>query len=179
MSDDFATITQSMRRRIRFIDTPLQRWLWLVVGMEVVVATACVCVLYCRLNGLIEASLFRVHLGPTPSIIPALLQDGFMLLLLFIAGNIVALLVATLIWTRHVHGIASEFTSLVEKTHLLDFCADSSAQTHHETLLRAIQWRAMERERLEAIRQAVAILGVNQSSAANTDALNRLRRILP
>jgi hypothetical protein len=180
MNSDIAPNAQPVRRRVRYIDAPLQRWLWLVVVLEVVAAAACVGLLYWRLNGMIEASLYRVHLGSAASIVPALMHDGFMLLLLFIAGNIVALLLATLIWARYVHGIISEFTSLVEKTHQLDFGADSSAPARHEVLSLAIQWRAMERERLEAIRQAVAILSAAQSSASDrTDALKRLQRILP
>ena len=180
MTNDFASITQTMRRRrTRYIDAPLQRWLWLVVALEVVVAAACVGLLYCRLNGVIEANLYRIHFSSVPSIVPVLLHDGFMLLLLFIAGNIIALLVATFIWAYYVHGIVLEFTALVEKTHRLDFCADKSAQARHEVLSRAMQWRAMERERLTAIRQAVARLDAGQSVSANSDALNRLRRLLP
>ncbi len=181
MSNDFASITQTMhRRRTRYIDMPLQRWLWLVVGLEVVVAASCVGFLYWRLNCLIEASLFRVHFSVAPSIIPVLLHDGFMLLLLFIAGNIVALLVATFIWAHYVHGIVSEFASMVKKTRWLDFCADSSVQARHEVLSRAIQWRAMERERLAAIRQAIASLDAEKAgTSTSTDALNRLRRLLP
>jgi len=180
MNSDIATTYQPVRRLIRYIDAPLQRWLWLVVWLEAAATVACVGFLYWRLNDLIEASLYRVHLGSAASIVPALIHDGFILLLLFLAGNIVALLAATMVWARHVHGIVSEFTSLVEKTHRLDFCADSSEPTRHEVLSLAIQWRAMERERLNAIRQAVAILDAGQSGAStNAETLKRLRRLLP
>ena len=180
MNDATQTGAQPVRRRIRYIDAPLQRWLWLVLILEIIAAAACVAFLYWRLNGLIEASLYRIHLGAEPSIVPLLLNEGVMLLLLFVGVNIAALFVATYVWTRYVGSIVAEFSTLVEKTRRLDFSSDETSRVRHEVLSKALQWRSTERERLDAINAEVAtIVSATSSASAKAEALSHLQRLLP
>jgi hypothetical protein len=171
---------RAARRRARYVDAPVQRWLWFVVALEIMAVAASLGFLYWRLDDLMEANLYRAHLGPAPSIVPMLLEQGLKLLLLFIAANSVALWLATRVWARYVGGIVAEFVSLVEKTRQLDFSSDESVPLHHEVLSRAVQWRAKERERLVAIgRELSAIDAAQESTSASAEALHRLRRLLP
>ncbi len=172
--------TLAARRRMRYVDSPLQRWLWFVVALEVAAVAACLGLLHWRLDDLMEANLYRAHLGSAQAIIPVLMEQGLKLLLLFIVANIIALWLAIRVWTRYVGGIVAEFVSVVEKTRRLDFSSDEAVPLHHEVLSRAVEWRARERERLIAIRQELSAMGAEQEGApTGAEQSTRLRRLLP
>jgi hypothetical protein len=165
-------------RRIRYIDRPLQRWLLLVVILEIAAAALAVGVLYWRLDAMIEARLYRIHLGPTEPMVPVLLHEGLTLLFYFLAANAVALFAATVIWGRHVGLIVREFDALVDKTVRLDFTPDAAASRQHEVLGLAARWRERERERLSGIAGEIDRLEREHDAGAVQQVLHELRRHL-
>jgi hypothetical protein len=172
----------SRRRRIRYIDQGLQKWLVVAVVLEVAAAAAAVGLLYLRLSGLIEDNLYRVHFAAVDSMAPTALHDGLMLMLAFVAINVLALLTATVVWGRYVGNILRDFVAVIEKTLRMDFSEDTERQGQHEVLALAGQWRAKERERLAAISAQVGLLNTADADAgeqrATPEVLRRLRELL-
>ncbi len=166
------------RRRIRYVDAALQRWIIAVVALEAAAVVLSVAALHWRLNGLIEASLFRVHMAPGPSMAAVLMREGFLLVGVFVAANLVALVLATWVWGRRVGSILGRFTVLTAKSGRLDFSADPQAAPHHELLELAAAWRERERTRLAAVRAEVATLDAAVGPAAAGAALERLGGLL-
>jgi hypothetical protein len=172
----------SRRRRIRYVDQALQKWLVVAVVLEVGAAAGTVGLLYWRLSALIDENLYRVHLGAASSIVPALLHDGSLLLLAFVGLNVLALLVATVVWGGYVGGILRNFVDVVGKTLRMDFSADTDRQGNHEVLELAAQWRTKERARLAAISEQMAQLaefnGQADTRGPARESLRRLQELL-
>jgi hypothetical protein len=183
MNATLQSTAASRRRRIRYIDPGLQKWLLLAVGLEVAAAAATIGLLYWRLSGLIEDNLYRVHFAAPNSMLPAMLHDGLVLLLSFVVLNVLALLTATIVWGRYVGKILRAFVAMIDRTLHMDFSADTLRQGQHEVIALAGQWRAKERERLAAINEQVARLAntVDSEEGAQRprqEVLQRLRELL-
>ena len=179
------TITRpTYRRQIHYVDKSIQRSLLIaLVALEVILVCVSTWVAYWHLNTLIEDSLYRVHLVQTGPILMRLVTNGFAVLGLFALVNLLALMLAQRIWSRHENLVLNSFTDLIDKTRQLDFSSDLANTPQHEVLALAITWRTRERTRFTAIRDQVnkleAAASVETSSSSLPPILKTLHRLLP
>lgn len=158
------------QRKIKYVDHVLQKWLLVaLVVLELLVLSAAGAILYFRLNGIVEDSLYRIHFGGQPSMFSILLTESLRIVAGLIAVNLLALFVADRIWARYVRHILEMLRELLTRTRQLDFLTDASTNQRHKVIALALDWRQAERARQQALRQGLAQL--SQPSCANNDAL--------
>lgn len=179
-----ATPRPTYRRQIYYVDKSVQRSLLIaLVALEVALVCVSTWVAYWHLSNLIEESLYRVHLVQTGPILVRLVTKGFAVLGLFALVNLVALMLAQRIWSRHENLVLRSFTDLIDKTRQLDFSSDLANKPQHEVLALAITWRAQERSRFTAIRDQVNKLESTASAESSPNSLlpvlETLHRLLP
>lgn len=159
MNPLFSRVPFAYRRRMHYVDRSVQRSLLVaMVALEVILVVASTWQLHWHLNELIEESLYRVHLADAGPALTQLMAEAFGVLSVFVAVNVVALLLAEGIWRRHENLVLRDFTALIDKTRELDFSGDNETHKRHEVLEKALAWRAGERARFVAIREHVAKL---------------------
>lgn len=171
-------------RKSHYVDETLQKFLLVgLVLLEVGLAVGFAWMMYRHLNQIIEESLYRVHLADAVPMLAQLMHEALILLGIFSAANLLALVVVDLIWRRHVSSILRLFMQLMRKTLQLDFTADAAIGDHHQLLdLAAIQ-REQDRTRLTAIRDQLSrlepeMLAANDAHAMH-DVLNALDALVP
>ena len=182
MSSIAATADVYRPRRIHYVDARIQQWLLLaLVALEAVLTGATVVLVGWRLSAVIEENLYRVHLAEAGRLLDQLIPAALNMFGVFVVVNVIALLVADVIWRYYVGSVVRDFMTLIGKTGKLDFSSDSDA-ARHEVLALAAAWRARERERLAAVRVQVGRLqsGVSAGRAAQSmrDALDKLDELL-
>lgn len=154
-----ATPRPSYRRRLHYVDSSIQRSLLIaMVALEVSLVAASIGFAYWRMLQLIDESMYRMHLvqaGPTWMLFAG---EAFWVLGLFAVINILALMIAAKIWSRHENLVLQDFTTLIAKSRELDFSSDADTRRQHEVLALAVTWRAQERIRFAAIRDQVSKL---------------------
>ncbi len=144
---------------MHYVDRSVQRSLLVaMVALEVVLVAAATWQLHWHLNELIEESLYRVHLADAGPTLVQLTTEAAGVLSMFIAVNVVALLLAEGIWSRHENLVLRKFTALIDKTRRLDFSRDTEPLRRHEVIAAVLAWREAERARLSAIRERVGKL---------------------
>ena len=133
------------RRRIHYVDAPLQQRL--IIGLSIVQVLAVgIAVAYLDgvLREVLESNLYRVDLRPGADVqaFAASMMKAFALLLLMSAS---ALMLADWLWSSHVNDALDDLRLLTRRTCTLDLRADPEALENHELLLRYHQWRSRER----------------------------------
>ena len=184
MSSTAARANLRHRRRIHYVDERIQKWLLIaLVVMELALAGAAVGTLYWHLNGIAEENLYRVHLAAAQPLFDQLVLGAQKVLGIFIAVNIVGLLLADAIWRKYVDAVVIDLLALIGRTGELDFCADPQAAHGHEVLVRVRAWRARERQRFAAIREQLAGLEDEVSARGDPrrlrDLLDNLGKLMP
>jgi hypothetical protein len=175
----------SQRRRIHYVDRKLQmRLLLALVVLEIVVLSVAGWVLYHRLDTLVEESIYRVHHTAERSMFASLLSSALQVVAGMLAANVLALLVAKQIWSAHVNRILGALGDELDKARRLDFSAGAQAEPLHPVVVTAQAWRAAERQRHVALREALDAWGRALQSETATDeerraALLACRRPLP
>lgn len=142
------------RRKIHYVDETLQKSLLIgLVLLEAGLAGLMAWMMFQQLNQIVESNLYRVHLANSGSIVSQLAHGAIILLAKFSLVNLVALLVADLIWRRYVYSILDSFKLLMGKTFKLDFTADPEISKRHQVLDLAETQREQDRIRLSKIRE--------------------------
>lgn len=172
------------RRRIQYVDETIQKFMLVgLVLLEPVLAGASVWLLHWRFNQIVEQNLYRVHLAEASSLFGQLLHEAFFLSGIFTLANVIALLIADLIWRRYVNSVLRHFRASVDKTSKLDFSSDPATAGHHPVLALAETQRAQERARLAAIRKLMTNLGAEVLDQTDVhgmrDQLKTLDALLP
>jgi len=140
-------------RRIRYVDERLQKlFLFGLVALEAVLAGAMAWLMYHHLNQVIEDNMFRVHLSNVPSALELMMNKATLLLTVFSAVNLLALIVANLVWRAYVNSILRKLDHLMAKTLGLDFTIDPQNGDRHQVLELGEKQRNQERIRLMGIR---------------------------
>lgn len=140
-------------RRIRYVDERIQFWLLVaLVAMEIVLVASSLTILHYRLDAVIEENLYRVHLAAQPPMVHLLTTATLHVLGWTLFWNVLALLAADWIWTRHVRSITSPFDALMERmAHLRLEDEDGLADLHPVSIL-AKSWYFTEKFRLSELR---------------------------
>lgn len=160
-------------RKIRYIDETLQKFLLIgLVLLEAALAAGLAWMMYRHLNQIIEDNLYRVHLGDDVPMLAQLMHEEFILLGLFFAVNLTALLTVDLFWRRHVNSILARFMGLMGKTARLDFTVDPPIENSHQLLDLAQTQRERDRTRLAEIRALISELQPPRILAKNGPALH-------
>jgi len=160
-------------RKIRYIDETLQKLLLIgLVLLEAALAAGLAWMMYQHLNQIIEDNLYRVHLADDVPMLTQLMHEEFILLGLFFAVNLIALLTVDLFWRRHVNGILVRFMGLMGKTARLDFTVDPTVAHNHQILDLAQTQRHRDRTRLTEIRALISELQPTVTGANNGPALH-------
>ena len=183
MTPSSGRVPSTHRRRMHYVDRSVQRSLLVaMVALEVVLVVAATWQLHWHLNELIEENLYRVHLADAGPTLTQLMPEAFGVLSVFVAVNVIALLIAEGIWSRHGNRVVRELSALIEKTHRLDFSGDGETHRQHEVLDKALAWRAGERARFVAIREQLAKLEAAAAGGKNLQeagpALHDVRSLL-
>lgn len=152
--------SQPFRRKIKYIDETLQKWLLVgLVVLEAGLVGELSWVMQFRLNQVIEKNVFRVHLAEAEPMLRQLLHQALPMLGIFLIVNALALLFAHLIWNRYVKTMLSLFMKRVGKSQRLDFSLDRDEPDPRYELVKLIETlRAKERVRLAAIRTKMSVL---------------------
>jgi len=171
------------RRKIRYIDDSLQKFLLVgLVVLEAALAAGLTWVMFRHLTGIIDDNLYRVHLADAAPLLSQLRHEALILLGLFCAGNVAALVLVDFIWRRHAYSILRLFMHLVAKTRALDFTADPETGDWHQLLSLAQAQRDLDRSRLGLIREQMSRLeaaGAANDAQAMHDIFNSLDELLP
>jgi len=173
------------RRRIRYIDVSIQKWLLVgLVVIEIGFVVGMAWLMYRHLNQTIEYNLYRAHLAAAAPLLDQLLHAAWPLLGMYLVANALVLLLAHVIWRGYLNSLLSRFMALIDKTGRLDFSADAKASPDsHELLMLTGTQRTRERQRLAAIREQMMKLDSEVSASANPqrvrDALDSLEELLP
>jgi len=171
------------RRRIHYVDRLLQRRLLAgLVLLEAVLVASSVWAMHWRLQQVVEANLYRIHIADAGTLVPRLMNEALVLLGIFMLVNVVALLLAEGAWGRYVGKVLRAFMVLVEKTARLDFSPDPANEHDHEVLSLARSWRASERLRLQALGECTVALDALAARGDEPEAIRhtlvRLRELL-
>lgn len=145
-------------RKLHYVDHALQKWLLIaLVILEVLILAAAGAVLYFRLHGVVEDSLYRVHLAGQPPMLTVLLKESLVILAGLVAVNLLALLVADRIWAHYVGGIVAALRSLLTSVQKLDLREERLLHIapRHEVLSVGLQWHRAERERHLALLESM------------------------
>lgn len=152
---------QPHQRRIKYIDQALQKWLLIaLVTLEILILAGAGALLYFKLDAVVEASLYRVHLAGQPSMLSVLLKESLQIVVGLVAINLLALFVADRIWARHVRGILGALRELLSSVQSLDLREESVSNIppKHDVLSAGLDWHRAERERHLALHQSVTAL---------------------
>lgn len=173
----------SHRRRIRFIDVSLQRWL--VVGLitaEVAFVAGDVWILHGDLQSVLQEQLYRIHIAPAEAR-QAFRREILEHLGIFALANLVLLSIVESGWALRVARVVRRFNELIGRSRELDYSSDESGLIPHLVVQRALAWRARERERLVAIRWQCEAVAADLAAAplgqAADASLARLIELLP
>ena len=156
-------------RRIRYIDEHLQFWLLVaLVLMEVLLVASSLTIVHYRLDAVIEENLYRVHLAAQPPMLHMLATATLHVLGWTLFWNLLALLAADWIWTRHVRSITAPFDALMERmAHLRLEDEDGLADLHPVSIL-AKSWYFTEKFRLSELRLTLKQLQAMQDPLQET-----------
>jgi hypothetical protein len=145
-------VAAARRRRTRYIDRRLQRWpILALVLLQAALVGGSVWLMQGRLQGAIEDSLYRGHLGTAAPLLDQLLREALPLLGIFVVVNLLLVTAIELAWRRRVRLLLRDFLLLIGKTRALDFTPDPPTRPGHELLELAVRYRETERDRLAAI----------------------------
>ena len=177
------TAGATYRRHIKYVDSAVQRPLMAaLIALEVLLVIAATLLAYWHLNNQVDESLYRVHITHTGPVWRKLLGQGFWLLGVFAAINLLALAVADALWSRRENAVIADFGAIIAKTQVLDFSADNTTGDHHAVIDLAHNWRNHERKRFTAVREQVAKLEALAASGGSTQeaqqALDSLKHLL-
>ena len=173
------------RRKIHFVDHVLQmRLLVALVLLEIVVLSVAGYVLYRRLDAVVEASLYRVHLHDGPSMYASMMNVAFEVVGGMLLVNLLALVVADRLWARYVGRIVRSLRDELDLAKRLDFGAGTRPAAEHKVVALARAWREAEGARMKALRTSVSDLGAmidrrDSTVAQRREALLACRRHLP
>jgi len=172
------------RRSLHYVDRSVQRSLLVaMVALEAVLVAASTWFVYWRLSDMLEEGLYRVHLAPAGPALTALAQEGYSVLGVFAVLNVLALLLAEGIWSRHENAVLRDFAARIGQTRALDFSGDAKSPRRHEVLELVVAWRAAERTRFAAIREQVGKLDAAVAAGVSARELRmsveRLNLLLP
>ncbi len=178
------TISQAHhRRKSHYVDETLQKFLLVgLVVLEAGLAGMLAWMMFWRLNQIIEENLYRVHLADAGPILIPLMQEALILLGIFSAVNLIALVLVDFIWRRYVYSILRLFMQLMGKTSRLDFTSDPEIRHQHQILELAETQREQDRNRLIEIRTQLS--RINPVTTTNdvqdvSDVLESLDELLP
>ncbi|HEX8962890.1 MAG TPA: hypothetical protein VF801_07785 [Rhodocyclaceae bacterium] len=143
-----------------------------MVIMETIVVATSLCLLYRYMNGIIDDSLYRVHLTEATPLWQLLMKAAAAALGAFVVANGVFLLIAVAVWGRYVNSIMARFMAAVRHAGKLDFRFKPAAAHRHEVMALTEMWLSQERRRIGAIRDEIARL----EAAAATDDREALAR---
>jgi len=168
------TISQAARvlheRKIHYVDESIQKALLVgLVLLEVALAAGLAWLMWQHLNKIVEDNLYRIHLADAQPILSQLLQEAARLLGIFVAVNVVALVLVHVLWQRYVQSILLVFKQLMAKSAALDYSADAPARRRHQLLDLVEAQRELDRQRLTAVRALVQQLPADP--AANSAAV--------
>ena len=171
------------RRHIKYVDSAVQRPLMAaLIALEVLLVIGATALAYWHLNNLVDESLYRVHITHTGPVWRKLLGEGFWVLGLFGAINLLALVIANAIWSRRENAVIAGFGTLIAKTRGLDFSADHPTVNRHAVIDLTQNWRNNERKRFASVREQVARVEALAASGGSTQevqqALDSLKHLL-
>lgn len=174
----------SYRRKIHYVDETLQKLFLLgLILLEVSLAAGLTWLMWQHLNQIVDDRLYQVHLAQAKPMLTELAQEAILLLGIFFAVNLLALLLIDWAWRHHVNAILRDFMQLVGKTGALDFTSDPVMAKQHQVLDLAKAQRDQDRQRLSAFRSRlnalVASHRVSEFSAPLADQLQTLQHLLP
>jgi hypothetical protein len=172
------------RRKLFYVDETLQKFLLIgLVVLEAGLAAGLAWSMFRHLNQVVEDNLFRVHLAEAAPIMTQLMHEALILLAIFGAVNLIALVVVDFIWRRYVYSILRLFRQLMGKTHQLDFTVDPEISDRHQVLDLAETQRDQDRNRLTEIRNQLSRLEPAMLAANDTqgmrEVINALDELLP
>ena len=172
------------RRKIHYVDETIQKFLLIgLVLLETGLAAGLAWMMFRHLNQIIDDNLYRIHLADTAPILTQLIHEAIVLLGIFTASNLVALVLVDFIWRRYIYSILRFFKQLMEKTYKLDFTDDPKISNRHQILDLAETQRDQDRIRLTAIREQLPRLEPAMIAAKDTQAvrevLTALDELLP
>lgn len=180
------TTQTATRRHIVYVDDRLQKWLLIaLVTFEVLLIAGALWMLYLQLDSLLEANLYRVHYSGDPHIYPLLLKNALIGIGGLIGINLVLLLIADRMWSRHVNSILQPLNELLAKVEALDFSDEVSTAASHKVVELARSWRNSERQRLRKLRAQIAELDLPggppspEAQARARAALENILKLLP
>ncbi|MBF0142308.1 MAG: hypothetical protein HQL59_02465 [Magnetococcales bacterium] len=174
------------KRRVPYVDFAVQFYLLLgLVALEVVLLIGGIVVLFHRLRGVIDESLYRAHSVSHEALLPRLLEETGWVIGGMLLVNILALLAADRIWVVYVRSITRTFSELAKKTGNLEFVEDPDLGHRHRVIDLMVAWRRSERERARGIRQNLA--NIDPSGEFHDEKINAIyrrrlqavRRLLP
>jgi len=111
----------SDRRRRYYTDLKVQGYLLVgLIAVEVLLVSAVLYLLYNDINSVIEAHLFRIH-APEQGAWPELFRVLGVVLLLFLALNMVLMLLIHLWWGRYIKNTVKQFSIMLERLLNLEF----------------------------------------------------------
>jgi len=143
-----------------------------MVVLEVALVAASTWLAYWHLNDMIEESLYRVHLEENGLTLKRLMEEALAVLGLFTVVNVIALMLAAAIWSRHENHVLQDLSRLIAKTRALDFSSDAQSRQQPGVLALAAAWRDRERARFTAIREQVMKLEI---AGPSEDDLQQMR----
>jgi len=167
------------RRKLYYVDETLQKFLLIgLVVLEAVLAAGLAWMMFRHLNQIIEENLYRVHLADTVPMLAQLMHEALILLGIFGAANLIALVVVDFIWRRYVYSILRLFMQLMGKTYHLDFTVDPEISDQHQILDLAETQRDQDRTRLTAIRNQLSCMEPEMLAANDEHALREVLKSL-
>jgi len=172
------------QRKIYYVDEALQKFLLIgLVVLEAGLAAVLAWMMFRHLNQVVEDNLYRVHLADNVPILTQLMHEALILLGIFGAANLIALVLVDFIWRRYVYSILRLFRQVMGKTYQLDFTTDPEIGDRHQMLDLVEAQRDQDRDRLTAIRFQLsrlepAILATNDVHAMH-EVLKDLDELLP
>ena len=144
-------ITHPYRRRRHFVDPRMQgRLLWGLIGLELLLFTIAMFVIYFDMQRILEESLYRVH-QQLPSGRPLLLQALWVTVPWVVGNNILLVLYVDSIWKKALRPIISQLQEILIKVKRLDLRHRVDHAEEHEVLQSANEWLKKERERYSTI----------------------------
>lgn len=167
------------RRKIHYVDETLQKFLLVgLVVLESGLAGSLAWLMFLRLDRIVEDNLYRVHLGDATPILTQLMHEAFILLGIFGAANLIALILVNLFWRRYVNSILRLFKLLMDKTCRLDFTEDPQISDSHQVLDLAETQRDRDRICLSEIHAQLSQLDSGMLEENDTQGMNEVMKAL-
>ncbi len=184
MNQPTPTRRASPRRKMHYVDETLQKFfLTGLVLLEAGLAAGLTWLMWQHLNQVVDDNLYRVHLADAAPILLQLARQALVLLGIFFAVNVLALVLVDLVWRAYVNTILRHFMHLMGKTAALDFTSDQPNPQRHQVLDLAESQRDKERQRLTEIRTRLSLLPNAPLAPENAhyvaDAVHAAKRLLP